>query len=146
MSNNGWNSYTYSPEETKNVAKTWAANLKAGSILILEGDLGAGKTTFIKGLAQGLGDISEASIQSPTFTYLHIYEGGRLPLYHFDLYRLRGPDEFLQQGFDEFLEGRGICCIEWPDRIATLLQMPYWKITITHINPTTRFLEIKENG
>ncbi|MFA6916381.1 MAG: tRNA (adenosine(37)-N6)-threonylcarbamoyltransferase complex ATPase subunit type 1 TsaE [Parachlamydiales bacterium] len=147
MSSNGWNNIiSESPEDTKEIARNWSQTLVKGSIVILEGDLGAGKTTFIKGLAQGLGNISADSVQSPTFTYMHIYEGGRLPLYHFDLYRLKGADEFLQHGFDEFIEGEGISCIEWPDRIAGLLQPPYWKIVITHVDPSTRRLEIKHYG
>lgn len=138
--------YSDSPEYTKALAKEWAKKLGKSAVVLLEGELGSGKTTFIKGLAQDLGNIPETLIQSPTFTYMHIYEGGRLPLYHFDLYRLKGPDEFLQLGFDEYLEGNGISCIEWPERIATLLQPPYWKIKFSHVNQNTRCLEFRYYG
>ncbi len=112
--------YSHSAEETIKYGVQIGKDLLPGSILCLMGDLGAGKTTFIKGLAQGAGQIVEREVSSPTFSYLHIYSG-TLPIYHFDLYRLRGHEEFRALGFDEYLNGNGISCIEWAERIEAIL-------------------------
>jgi tRNA threonylcarbamoyladenosine biosynthesis protein TsaE len=104
-----------SREETIALGQIFAKLLPKGSILALSGDLGAGKTTFVQGLAEGLG-ISEP-IQSPTFILLNLYEG----LFHFDLYRMKKTADFLSLGFEEYFVKEGICCIEWPDRIAEIL-------------------------
>lgn len=108
-------------EETVAFAKEFSRRLQPNHIVCFFGDLGAGKTTFIKGLAEGVAGISADLVSSPTFTYLNIYTGSRLTVYHFDLYRLRDIDEFLSMGFDEYLTAGGICCIEWSERIAELL-------------------------
>lgn len=92
-----------------------AHQLQGKGILALTGDLGAGKTTFVQGLAIGMG--IDEPIQSPTFVLLNAYHG----LYHFDLYRLKQEDDFKNLGFDEYFEKEGICAIEWPERIAKLL-------------------------
>lgn len=84
------------------------------------GDLGAGKTTFIKGLAAAVAGCSPEDVNSPTYVYLNIYEGPQT-VYHFDLYRLRDVDEFLGMGFDEYLFAGGVCCLEWSERIESLL-------------------------
>jgi tRNA threonylcarbamoyladenosine biosynthesis protein TsaE len=89
------------------------------SIVALYGDLGAGKTTFVKGLAQAVARIPARAVSSPTFTLLNIYEGERT-LYHFDLYRLKSAEEFIERGLEDYLS-LGISCIEWPERIAHLL-------------------------
>src|SRR5574342_563147 len=86
----------------------------AALILALKGDLGAGKTTFLKGFISTLGNMDSREIQSPTFTYLQIYNDR---LYHFDLYRLKNYEQFESAGFSDYLRTDGICCIEWPDRI-----------------------------
>ena len=90
-----------------------------GEIYALSGDLGAGKTVFAKGFAAGLG-ITEP-VNSPTFTILQIYGGGRLPLYHFDTYRIEDPEEMEEVGLDEYLFGQGVCLIEWAEQIAEML-------------------------
>ena len=90
-----------------------------GQILALSGDLGVGKTVFTKGFAAGLGITDPVS--SPTFTILQIYEGGRLPLYHFDVYRIEDPEEMEEVGLDEYLFGQGVCLIEWAEKIAEIL-------------------------
>lgn len=92
--------------------------LKPNAILALSGDLGSGKTTFVQGLALGLG--IEDSVQSPTFVTLNLYEA-KVPLFHFDLYRLKSSQDFLSLGFEEYFQREGICAIEWPERIASLL-------------------------
>ncbi len=105
-----------SPQETVQTAVDFAKNLKAGDIILLEGELGAGKTTFVKGLAKGLkAKVSE--VNSPTFVLMNIYKG-RIPIYHFDLYRLERPQELDSLDLDEFLEGDGVAVIEWPKRLG----------------------------
>jgi tRNA threonylcarbamoyladenosine biosynthesis protein TsaE len=107
------------PEETRMLASEFIRNVPAGAVLSLIGDLGAGKTEFVKGLALGLGIDSE--VTSPTFTILHEYRGGRLPLFHMDFYRLREERELDEIGFDEYLKAGGVSAIEWgnkfPDRL-----------------------------
>ncbi len=107
------------PAGTLALGRALAAELRAGDVVALTGDLGAGKTHFVKGLAAGLGATGEAT--SPTFTLLHEYEGGRLPLYHLDFYRLATPAEALALGLDEYLDGPGACAIEWADKFPDLL-------------------------
>jgi tRNA threonylcarbamoyladenosine biosynthesis protein TsaE len=107
---------TASEEETRAIARDFAATLKSGDVVLLAGDLGAGKTTFVKGLAAGLG-IDPAEVSSPTFTLLHEYRGGRLTLYHADLYRLDNTaTEDL--GLEETGVRDGVLAIEWPDRLT----------------------------
>ncbi len=108
-----------SPTETFALGRTHAASLRNGSVLALVGDLGAGKTHFVKGLAAGLGHAEE--VTSPTFTLLHEYTGGRLPLYHFDFYRLDSEQDALRIGLDDYLEARGVCVVEWGDKFPPLL-------------------------
>ena len=107
---------THSEEETQQVARDLAAGLKAGDVLLLSGNLGAGKTTFVRGLAEGLG-IDPREVSSPTFTIVHEYRGGRLTLYHADLYRLeRTASEDV--GLEEMGAADGVLAIEWPDRLT----------------------------
>ena len=110
---------TYSPEETLEIGKLLGENAAPGDVYALIGDLGAGKTVFTKGFAQGLG--IEEPVNSPTFTILQIYEEGRIPLYHFDVYRIEEPEEMEEVGFDEYIDGDGVCLIEWAGRIGDLL-------------------------
>ena len=107
---------THSEEATQNVARELAATLHAGGVLLLSGDLGAGKTTFVRGLAEGLG-ADPNDVSSPTFTLVHEYRGGRLMLYHADLYRLEktATDDL---GLEELGVQDGVLAIEWPDRLT----------------------------
>lgn len=108
-------------EETLCIAREFASNLQKGDIVALEGDLGAGKTTFVKGAISFLTFLESDLISSPTFTYLHLYEG-RFPIFHFDLYRIEKEKAFVQMGLLEILNQKeGICFIEWPSRIFSLL-------------------------
>lgn len=107
-----------SAEETFQIGKAFGATLKSPCVVAFSGDLGAGKTTFIRGIASALG-IDTHAVCSPTFTYLNIYAG---KLYHFDLYRIPNTENFLAAGFDDFLHHDAICCIEWSERIASLLK------------------------
>jgi len=105
---------TDSEDETAAVGRELAATLSAGDVLLLFGDLGAGKTAFVRGLAEGLG-VSRDEVSSPTFTLIQEYRGGRLPLFHVDLYRIEDPREFDELGLDEIAED-GVLAIEWADR------------------------------
>jgi tRNA threonylcarbamoyladenosine biosynthesis protein TsaE len=115
--------------------------LSTNAIVCFFGDLGAGKTTFIKGLVQGVSENFQDVVSSPTFTYLNIYQGTQT-VYHFDLYRLRDADEFLSMGFDEFFFADGICCIEWSERIAVLLTMPCIRVSMEHLGANERLIVI----
>lgn len=131
----------FSAQQTIDVGFQVGQKLENGSIVCLFGDLGAGKTTFVKGLAAGAADINIEQINSPTFVYLNIYQGRRT-IYHFDLYRLKNADEFLSMGFDEMLFSDGICCIEWSERIPSLLPMSCKKITLKHEGEDRRSIRI----
>ncbi len=102
--------------ETEAAGAGVASKLKSGDVLALVGDLGAGKTQFVKGLVRGVGSNDAAT--SPTFTLLHEYRGGRLPIYHFDFYRLESAEALCAIGFEEYIFGDGISVIEWADRFA----------------------------
>ena len=108
-----------SPDETRLIASEFARNLQAGTTLSLIGDLGAGKTEFVKGLAIGLGAGNE--VTSPTFTIVHEYRGGRLALFHMDFYRLNEERELDEVGFDDYLMAGGVCAIEWGDKFPSRL-------------------------
>ena len=108
-----------SAEDTYNIGKELGEKAEAGQVFALDGDLGTGKTVFTKGFAEGLG-IKEP-VNSPTFTILQIYEDGRLPLYHFDVYRIEEPEEMDEVGFDDYIYGSGVCMIEWADQIREIL-------------------------
>lgn len=108
---------TTSREETQRLAKRLGTIINAPCLITMRGDLGAGKTTFTQGLAQGMG--IQKTVNSPTFTILKIYYGGTLPLYHIDAYRLEGLHQDL--GFEEYIDSDGVCLIEWPMFIAHLL-------------------------
>ena len=115
-----------------------AATLRRGDVLALSGDLGAGKTHFVKGLAAGLGTTS--NVTSPTFTLIHEYLSGRLPLYHFDFYRLDDADEALKIGLDEYLDGDGVCVVEWGDKFPGLLPAHTQWFRFTHAADGSRVI------
>ena len=116
-------------EQTRRIALRLAALLRPGDVICLRGDLGAGKTTFTRWLAAGMG--SPALVSSPTFTLIHEYAGGRLPIYHADAYRLRGPAEAEQIGLEDYLlRGDGVTIIEWPERIEAILPPERLDITL----------------
>ncbi len=108
-----------SPAETEEFARNFARQVEARSVLALKGDLGSGKTQFVKGLVAGLG--SHAVVASPTFTIIHEYLGGRLPVYHFDFFRLEDRQSADRLGLDEYFFGEGVSVIEWADRFPELL-------------------------
>ncbi len=129
-----------SAEETKLIGERLASLLEAGDVLTLEGDLGAGKTTFTKGIAKGLG--VKRTVNSPTFTIVKEYEG-RLPLYHMDVYRLEDSDEDI--GFDEYFNGNGVSVVEWAQFIEEYLPTNRLDIRIKY-NGDSRILEFLSNS
>lgn len=112
---------TKSPDATFELASAFANKLKAGDILALVGELGAGKTRFVQGLAYGLGVPDSAYVRSPSFILMNEYKGGRLPIYHFDFYRLTDPSELADIGLDEYFFGNGVTVVEWADRFPQSL-------------------------
>ena len=102
-------------EDTFNLGKKIGQQAKPGQVICLNGDLGVGKTVFTQGFAKGLG--IEETVNSPTFTIVKEYHSGRLPLYHFDVYRVQDPDELFNIGADEYFDGNGLCVVEWADMI-----------------------------
>ena len=120
-------------EATQGFAESWASDLVGGEIFALHGVLGAGKTQLVKGLARGLG--YHGDVTSPTFTIVHEYRGGRLPVYHIDLYRIRNEKEAIDIGLEEYLPGDGVTVIEWPERIASLLppQTRHWELEVVSL-------------
>ncbi|MEA5004234.1 MAG: tRNA (adenosine(37)-N6)-threonylcarbamoyltransferase complex ATPase subunit type 1 TsaE [Christensenella sp.] len=129
---------------TKDFAKKLASRLVKGSFLAVYGDLGAGKTAFVKGLAQGIG-VTEPVV-SPTFTILRAYESGKLPLYHFDVYRIGDEDELLEVGFDEYATGDGVCVCEWADLIPNALPKERLDVKIERMGDTQRKITVEEAG
>ncbi len=134
--------FLHSAEETLALGKKIGASLGTGSVVALSGDLGTGKTTFVKGVGQALGMTDPHAINSPTFNYVNIYEG-RFPLYHFDLYRLRSSQDFLDAGFVEFLT-QGIACIEWPLHALPFLSPSTLFLSFTHVDFHTRKVTLQQ--
>lgn len=108
-----------SPSETESAGRDFAVGLRAGSVIALVGSLGAGKTQFVKGLVAGIG--APVPVTSPTFTLVHEYTGGRVPVYHFDLFRLEDPQSVRRLGLDEYFFGDGISIVEWADKFPDLI-------------------------
>ena len=108
-----------SPDETESFGRQFAGTVKPGNVIALTGDLGSGKTQFAKGLAAGLG--AKTAVTSPTFTLIHEYAGGRLPLYHFDFFRIEDPQAAGRLGLDEYFFGDGVSVVEWADRFPDLI-------------------------
>ena len=120
---------SYKEEDTFNIGKDIASKVKPGDIVCLDGDLGVGKTVFTKGFAIGL-DINEC-ITSPTFTIVQEYDEGKFPLYHFDVYRISDSEEMYEIGFEEYINGDGVCLIEWATMIEDILPRDIIKVNIS---------------
>ena len=119
---------TYQEKETYELGRRLGAEAKAGQVYTLVGDLGVGKTVFTKGLAAGLG--IEEAVSSPTFTIVQVYEEGRLPFYHFDVYRIGDVEEMEEIGYEDYSYGEGVCLIEWADLIREILPEHYTEVKI----------------
>ena len=132
---------TRSAAQTEQLAKKLAAHLTAGDVIAFYGDLGAGKTAFTRGLAAGLG-VTDA-VTSPTYTIVNEYLSGRLPLFHFDLYRLSSGDELFDIGWEDYLRRGGVCAVEWTENVEDAVE-PTYTVTIRHISdePDTRAISI----
>lgn len=133
---------THSPEETEAVGRKLAAQLQPGDVLAYYGDLGAGKTAFTRGLASGLG-VTE-TVTSPTYTIVDEYLSGRLPLFHFDMYRLGSADELFDIGWEDYLARGGVCAVEWSENVEDALRDAI-HITIEKdpLEPDTRRITIE---
>ncbi len=127
---------TNTEEETRTLGERLAEEAKPGDVYTLLGDLGVGKTVFTQGFAKGLG-ITE-QVNSPTFTIVQIYEEGRMPFYHFDVYRIGDVDEMEEVGYEDYVYGEGVCLIEWANLIEEILPPCYTQITIEK-NPLKGF-------
>lgn len=119
---------SFSPEDTYRIAEELGKNAKAGDVICLIGDLGVGKTLFSQGFATGIG--IEEPVNSPTFTIVQEYDEGRLPLYHFDVYRIEDSEEMEEVGFTDMIYGDGVSLIEWANLIEDILPEKYTQITI----------------
>ena len=118
---------SYSPEETEKIAYEFSQWLNAGDVVCMYGELGAGKTAFVRGIARGLG--IKDHITSPTFTIVNEY-CGKMPLYHFDVYRIADEDEMYEIGYEEYIDGDGVSVIEWPQLIKDILPKSYYSVKI----------------
>ncbi|MGN1261638.1 MAG: tRNA (adenosine(37)-N6)-threonylcarbamoyltransferase complex ATPase subunit type 1 TsaE [Candidatus Enteromonas sp.] len=134
--------HTTSKEQTARIGFSLAGLFDPGDVVLLKGDLGAGKTTFTGGVAKGLG--IEEHVISPTFNIMKCYFDGRIPLYHIDAYRLE--DQPIEIGLDEYIEGDGVCLIEWPAFIESLLPDERLEITLKHAGGDCRDIEIQGVG
>lgn len=121
---------TQNSQETISTASDFSKSLKAGDVLLLDGDLGAGKTTFVKGLAKGL-KAKVKEVNSPTFVLMNVYKG-KIPIYHFDLYRLEKPQELESLNIDEYLQSDGVAVIEWPKRMGSAMPKDCYWIEFKH--------------
>jgi tRNA threonylcarbamoyladenosine biosynthesis protein TsaE len=130
-----------SVQQTEAIAAELARQFIGGEIIALEGDLGAGKTQFVRGLVKGLNGEGR-SVSSPTYVLLNVYEGGRLTVYHLDAYRVGGPEDFEAIGFAELLEQGGVIAVEWPQRIEAILPEKRITVRIRATNVSARRIEI----
>jgi len=133
-----------SEKETLAFAEKWAKSVSPGSVIFFEGNLGSGKTTFIKGFAKGLGLDKEDDVKSPTFVLLHIYPT-KIPLYHFDLYRLESKEELEAIGFEEFVnDSKAISCVEWGEKAQTILPHPSFRVLLSIVDEHSRKIVVKK--
>lgn len=137
--------FSKSPQQTQKIAQNLAKDLKPGAIVCLFGELGAGKTTFVQGLAKGLKIKKTETVQSPTFVVMNIYHG-KLPIYHFDLYRLKDTQQISLIGYEEFLYGDGVAVIEWPENFGSLMPEKYLAVHLQHKGENSRLIHVKING
>lgn len=135
---------TNCPEETEQLGAQLARLLTPGSVIAFTGDLGAGKTAFTRGLARGLG--IEERVTSPTFTIVNEYDSGRLPLFHFDLYRLGSSDELFDIGWEDYLSRGGVCAVEWSENAADALDGGCIRVDIRRSGADQRIITISGGG
>ena len=131
---------THSADETQALGKKLAESLRPGDVIAYFGDLGAGKTAFTRGIAEGLG-VSE-QVTSPTYTIVNEYLSGRLPLFHFDMYRLSSPEELFEIGWEDYLERGGICAVEWSENVSGAFPSGTIKVKLDKIDESVRRITI----
>jgi tRNA threonylcarbamoyladenosine biosynthesis protein TsaE len=132
-------------EATENFGRCLAARLFPGAVLALIGPFGAGKTHLTRAIAEGLEIVESGMVTSPTFGLVHEYPA-RWPIYHFDAYRLKHPDEFIELGADEYFASDGVCVIEWADRVAAALPTDHLQIVLAVMGETSRHLTMMASG
>ena len=132
---------TSSPEETENLGAALAEKLSPGTIIAYRGDLGAGKTAFTRGLARGLG--CREQVTSPTYTIVNEYLGGRLPLFHFDMYRLTSSEDLWDIGWEDYLDRGGVCAVEWSENVSDAMEGAV-TVSIEKLDETSRIITIDQ--
>ena len=132
---------THSPEETQAIGVRIGCQLNPGDVVALIGDLGVGKTCLTQGIARGAGVDENQTVNSPSYILINEYEG-KIPIYHIDLYRLQRIEDIVALGLEEYLEGDGICVIEWADRLGELLPENYIQVSIIGEDEFTRAIEV----
>ena len=135
---------TNSPEETEELGRRLGETAEPGMVIAFTGDLGAGKTAFTRGLARGLG--IRDRVTSPTFTIVNEYEGGRLPLFHFDMYRLASADELFDIGWEDYLARGGVCAVEWSENVAEAMDESTIRVDIRRGDGENQRIVTIENG
>ena len=136
--------YSASEQETEAIGREMAQQLAPGAVVAFTGDLGAGKTAFVRGMAQGLG-ISQR-VTSPTFTIVNEYEGGTLPLFHFDMYRLRDADDLFDIGWEDYVNRGSVCAVEWSENVEDAFYGDEVVVRFEKLGPTTRRIIITEGS
>ena len=131
---------THSPIQTEAVGQALAQRLQPGAVIAYCGDLGAGKTAFTRGLARGLG--CRECVTSPTYTIVNEYLSGRMPLFHFDMYRLASSDDLWDIGWEDYLERGGVCAVEWSENVTDAMEGAIW-VRIEKIGEESRRIEIE---
>ena len=131
---------THSPQQTEALGSALGEKLQAGTVLAYTGDLGAGKTAFTRGLAKGLG--AKDMVTSPTYTIVNEYLSCRLPLFHFDMYRLASADDLWDIGWEDYLERGGVCAVEWSENVTEALENPIF-IRLEKVDENTRRITIE---
>lgn len=135
---------THSPGETRAFGERLARQLRAGDVLLLLGNLGAGKSELTRGIARGLGVTD--TVTSPSFTILNVYEDGQVPLYHFDWYRLQSAEELYEMGMDEYLGGDGVAVVEWPSQCPEAIPEDCLEVAIEPLGESERRLTLTPRG
>lgn len=135
---------TQSPQETRRLGWQLAQHLQPGDVLLLWGNLGAGKSELTRGIAEGLGVTS--TVTSPSFTILNVYDEGRIPLYHFDWYRLESAEELFEMGMDEYLGGDGVAVVEWPSQCPEAIPETYLAVKLAPCGENEREITLTPMG
>ena len=136
--------YAKNAADTRSIGERLASRLMAGDVIFLQGRMGAGKSEFTRGIARGLGILGY--VPSPSFTVLQLHDSGRLPLYHFDWYRLGGAEELYELSMEEYLYGEGVAVVEWPERAAEAWPERYLRVTLTPEGEDGRWIELEPIG